>query len=67
MSPHIHRNPREIKGWENKEHLYPWSSFQDYIKENRWGEFLSPNIVLEQFKNPLEYKKNVETSVAKEN
>ena len=67
VSAYIHRNPREIKGWENKEHLYPWSSFQDYIKENRWGEFLSPNIVLEQFKNPLEYKKNVETSVAKEN
>ncbi len=67
VSAYIHRNPREIKEWENKEHLYPWSSFQDYIGENRWGELLKRDIVLEQFKNPLEYKKDIETSGAKDN
>jgi len=65
-SAYIHRNPREIKGWKNKEHLYPWSSFQDYLGENRWEEFLNPDIVLGQFKNPLEYKECVEDSGAKD-
>jgi len=66
LSSYIHRNPRELKGWKNKEYLYPWSSYQDYVGKNRWGELLKNDIILEQFKNPQEYKKFVEISIAKE-
>jgi putative transposase len=65
-SAYIHSNPRKIKKWENKEHLYPWSSFQDYTKENRWGEFLKPNIILEQYKNTDEYQKDAVIIAAKD-
>jgi len=65
-SAYVHRNSREIKGWKNKEHLYSWSSFQDYLGENRWGDFLKPDIVLQLLKNPSEYKKTVDESNAKE-
>ena len=62
---YIHKNPREIKGWTNREDKYQWSSYSDYIKDNRWGDLLIPDIVLGQFRNPKEYQKFVETSPAK--
>jgi putative transposase len=65
LSAYIHRNPREIKKWRNKEHLYPWSSFGDY-KENRWGILLKPEIILERYKDFEEYKQFVLESGAKE-
>ena len=65
LSAYIHRNAREIKKWKNKEEKYPWSSCQDYIGENRWGEFLKPGIILDQFSAPKEYKDFVNTSRAK--
>lgn len=65
LSAYIHRNPRELKQWKNKEHKYPWSSFQDYIEENRWGDLLQHQIITEQFSNPKEYKNFVKTSGAK--
>lgn len=66
LSAYIHRNQREIIKWKNKEHDYPWSSYQDCIKENRWGEFLENNIIIDRFKNKNEYRHFVETSGAKE-
>lgn len=65
LSAYIHRNPREFKQWKNKEDAYPWSSYQDYIKENRWGNLLMPGIVLDQFSNPKEYKNFIKTSPSK--
>lgn len=65
LSAYIHRNSRELTGWKNKEHLYPWSSYQDYL-QNRWGELLKPGIVLEQFDTPEDYKNFIKTSSAKE-
>lgn len=65
LSAYIHRNPREIKEWKNKEHGFFWSSFQDYIKENRWGDLLARQIILEQFSNPKEYREFVDTSGTK--
>lgn len=62
---YIHRNPREMKGWFNREDKYQWSSYSDYIEENRWGRLLLPDIILEQFKDRKEYKKFVETSPSK--
>lgn len=66
LSAYIHRNQREIAKWKNKEHDYPWSSYQDCIKENRWEELLDNDIVTGRFKNKTEYKHFVETSGAKE-
>jgi putative transposase len=49
LSAYIHRNPREIKGWKNKEEEYPWSSLQDYVIANRWGGLLATDIIAGQF------------------
>ena len=65
LSAYIHRNPRELNEWKNKEARYPWSSYQDLINKNRWGELLKPNIILDQFSNTDAYYKFVETSTAK--
>ena len=64
-SAYIHRNPREISGWFKREKEYSWSSYQDFIYKNRWGNLLVPDIVLEQFRNKEKYKKFVETSPTK--
>lgn len=66
LSTYIHKNPRELVKWKNKEHLFFWSSYQDYLKTNRWGEFLTPQIISEQFTNWKEYEVFVKTSIAKE-
>lgn len=66
LSAYIHRNIREIKEWTDKEHLFPWSSYQDYIGKNRWGELLKKDIVSEQFPSNEEYRLFVEKSGAKE-
>ena len=65
LSAYIHRNPRELREWKNKEADYSFSSLSDYTSKNRWGELLKPGIVLEQFKSGDDYKKFVETSSAK--
>jgi putative transposase len=66
LSAYIHKNPKEIRGWENTYNKYPYSSYQDFIGLNRWGHLLSPDIVLKQFKDQAKYKDFVDTSTAKE-
>ncbi len=56
LSAYIHLNPRELPRWRGKEHIYPWSSYQDYIGTNRWGGFLATSVFLDQFKDATEYK-----------
>jgi len=65
LSAYIHRNPRELKEWKNKESEYPWSSYQDFARNNRWEELLKPDIVLNQFSDNNSYYKFIETSTAK--
>ncbi|OJI08698.1 MAG: hypothetical protein COV08_03380 [Candidatus Vogelbacteria bacterium CG10_big_fil_rev_8_21_14_0_10_49_38] len=68
-SAYLHLNPREI-GFAGKETEYRWSSFGDFIGNNRWGDLLKPEIIMEQMDGPNPgqvYKKWVETSGAKEN
>lgn len=65
LSAYIHRNPRGLERWCDKEIQYPWSSYQDYTKENRWGELLNPSMVLNQFTGPNSYHQFVETSTTK--
>ncbi|MFZ2484746.1 MAG: transposase [Minisyncoccia bacterium] len=65
LSTYIHRNPREISRWANKEDHYEWSSYQDCIEESRWGNLLVPEVLMGEFKNKDEYRKFVKTSPAK--
>ena len=65
LSTYIHRNPREIKEWKNKEHKFPYSSYQDYVNKNRWGELLQQSIILEQIAFGKEYKDFTDSSSAK--
>jgi len=65
LSAYIHRNPRELKGWLNKENIYKWSSYQDFINKNRFEELLVFDIISKQFKNKKEYDEFVKTSPAK--
>lgn len=65
LSAYIHRNPRDLQEWKNRECDYPWSSYQDYAKKNRWGQLLIPNITLDQFSSKSSYRKFVDTSTAK--
>ena len=66
-SAYIHRNPLEL-GWKLSElHNYKWSSYADYIGDNRWGGFIERSILLDRFtlKGDDTYKNFVETSPAK--
>ena len=66
LSCYIHKNPKELREWSNKELQYPWSSYQDFVKENRFDKLLALEIILGQFKNKKEYHEFVKTSPAKE-
>lgn len=67
LSAYIHRNPRELRAWKNKEFEYPWSSLQDFTEANRWGGLLMSDIIADQFENTpnSNYKDFVKTSTAK--
>lgn len=65
LSAYIHRNPIEILGWRHRELEYPWSSFQDFVNENRWGKLLVPNIVSDEYSGGKSYLRFVNTSPAK--
>jgi len=66
LSTYVHKNPLEIKGLKGGIVNYTWSSLVDYVKDNRWGDLLVPNIVSDQFKSGAEYLKFVKSSSAKE-
>ncbi len=66
LSAYIHRNPRELPGWEGKEGLYPWSSCRDYLDGTDWQGLLHKAPILDQLENGLTYKEILENSAAKE-
>ena len=66
LSAYQHRNARELREWKNKELEYPWSSYQDYVKENRWGDLLKNGIIIDMFENGKDYNEFVKNSGAKE-
>lgn len=65
VSAYVHRNPRELRGWKNREEKYPWSSFSDYTTINRWGNLLKTDIILEQFDKKAGYRTFVDESPTK--
>lgn len=65
LSAYIHKNPTDLEGYKDREVSYDWSSYRDYVGENRFGGLLVPDIVTEQFKEKKEYLEFVRTSTAK--
>ncbi len=65
LSAYSHKNIIELTDWKDHMVDYPWSSFQDYAVCNRWGLLLVTDVILDKFSNGLEYKKFVETGMAK--
>lgn len=67
LSTYIHRNPRELEAVKGREDTYLWSSYQDYLGDNRFKDLLDRSLVLDQFDSQVEYRNFVESSVAKDN
>jgi putative transposase len=65
-SAYVHRNPREVESWKGREHKFPWSSYQDYVAENRWGESLALDVIFKQFDDGESYRHFVDESGAKD-
>ena len=65
-SAYIHHNPKELQGWNQNPEEYAWSSYQDYIGENRWGNLLKPEIILEKHSSKKDYFDMVSSSGAKD-
>ncbi|MDB5188755.1 MAG: transposase [Candidatus Nomurabacteria bacterium] len=66
LSAYIHRNPRTLHEWRNKEDQYEWSSYQDYVKMNRFGNLLAQSIILDQFESQKKYALFLQSSTSKE-
>lgn len=66
LSTYIHKNPKELKEWRHRWEHHPWSSYQDYVGDNRWGELLAREIILGQFETPQKYARFTKESIAKE-
>jgi len=66
VSAYSHKNPTELIEWKSKLEMYQWSSYPDYLNYNRWGALLVTDSILKRFKLSSEYKKFVDSSLAKE-
>lgn len=66
VSAYIHKNPKELKDFTDHPEKYFWSSYQDYIRTNRWSDLLTQEIILDQFENGDEYYQWVRDCIAKE-
>jgi len=51
--------------WQKRVDEYPWSSYQDFTKNDRWGKCLSKEIILNQFLNQKEYETFLKENTAK--
>ncbi len=56
VSCYIHGNPGKLNMWVGREYNYPWSSYQDFILNDRWGGLLKKDVILSQFDSPREYQ-----------
>lgn len=65
-SAYVHLNCRELKDYSEKPEKYAWSSYQDYIIENRWKKLLETEMIMDQFASQKEYWDSVKNSGAKE-
>lgn len=65
LSAYIHKNPKELTG-EKKYSQYQWSSYTDYLTENRWGDLLALDVILDGYSSVNQYQEFVESTEAKE-
>jgi hypothetical protein len=66
ISAYIHKNLVELDNEPVMDYeKYRWSSCQDFLNTNRWGDLLSTDIVFKQFKNNSQYKNFLSTSKEK--
>ena len=65
-SAYIHKNPQELMSDRHDLETYPWSSYRDYIGQNRWRKLIESTIILDQFETKEDYHTFVKTSSAKE-
>ena len=63
LSAYVHKNPKEMGATYAN---YYWSSYQDYVDENRWGGLLTTNIILKGFDGKDDYRDFVDNSPAKD-
>lgn len=63
LSRYIHLNPANIMPTGQHILSYPWSSYPDFIIQNRWGDGLHPSIILSQFSSVFEYQKYNESEI----
>ncbi len=63
-SIYIHKNPNDI----NEDiFTYQWSSINDFLQTNRWGDYLKLGIITDRYATSLEkYKQDIIHSPAKE-
>lgn len=64
-SAYIHMNPIEVHVVNVALEKFRWSSFQDFAFENRWGDLLIKNHIMEQFSSGKSYIDYVKGSGAK--
>ncbi|MEK7501012.1 MAG: transposase [Patescibacteria group bacterium] len=64
VSRYIHRNPEKLLG-EGRWQDYNWSSYQDFVGQNRWDRLLDRGPILLQF-SMEEYREYVELSLDEE-
>ncbi|PSO45927.1 MAG: hypothetical protein BRC25_00345 [Parcubacteria group bacterium SW_6_46_9] len=63
LSAYVHKNPKEMRSTYAN---YYWSSYQDYVDENRWGGLLTTSIILKGFDSKDDYCDFVDNSPAKD-
>jgi putative transposase len=63
LSRYIHQNPADLLKSAQKLEDYPWSSYPDYVSQNRWGEGLQSQVIFEQFSGPKDYRRYVDKKV----
>jgi hypothetical protein len=62
ISAYIHKKPEPSEVHTVPHSEYTFSSFQDYIKSNRWGSLLQRDFILDQYKTSTGYKNFVDKS-----
>jgi putative transposase len=71
LSAYIHRNPLELTATDGHRMSitdglsYEWSSLQDYCSVNRWGQLISQDVILDQFKDTHGYAHFIRTHSSK--
>ncbi|MFY9492938.1 MAG: transposase [Minisyncoccia bacterium] len=56
VSRYIHRNHKKLSDGSRRLESYPWSSYQDFVSNNRWKKLLNMEPIVSQFNSPKEYQ-----------